>query len=174
MRCRVFYELYLIEFRRSQKVLKSFVGNYAFDDIYSPIFIGSVDSGFLGFIWRFTIFPKYSTPAFYKICSDNSLSNCLWDCPIDSFVYNGECLNCHISCTDGCVRKTDCNLCIDPLCYICENFTQNCKECSSNAIFNQSSLKCECKETYYLDSGKTKCLPSKCKISLKNIKNINS
>ena len=69
LRCRVFYELYLIEFRRSQQVLKSFVGNYAFDDIYSPIFIGSLDSGFLDFIWRLQYFLNILLRPFIKFAA---------------------------------------------------------------------------------------------------------
>jgi hypothetical protein len=65
-------------------------------------------------------------------------------------------LPCAKNCSHGCVRSSDCNLCLDPLCQDCSHW-DNCNACLVNAemdalgvchcndhmFFNKSSLKCE-------------------------------
>ena len=73
---------------------------------------------------------------------------CLVDCDLSEF-YDGTCKPCLGSCTKGCVRETDCNLCKDPLCSECSSFSEGtCSACIENADFTGSECKCSSRRYY--------------------------
>ena len=53
-----------------------------------------------------------------------------------------SCSACLGTCTDGCVRTTDCNLCADVLCSYCSTFTAVCTTCIAGASLVGGSCQC--------------------------------
>ena len=134
-----------------------------FNDTLSPLMLGSSTDSFVGFIWQLQIFNGLESVSTNSLilCSTSSDSNCLWDCDILYYLNGSNCSLCDSNCTKGCIRETDCNLCIDKKCNTCTNYSGNCTSCVSNLKLVNST--CVCANTHYLDLNILECLP--CDIS---------
>ena len=86
-----------------------------------------------------------------EICGDSFSGGCLWNCDEDQYWDGSKCESCDSSCSYGCLRATDCNLCDDRLCAKCSDFS-TCQVCIENA---SNTASCECNEgyTWNPDSG---------------------
>ena len=89
------------------------------------------------------------------MCSSSNEASCLWDCDISKYYNNSECVQCNPTCTKGCRRGSDCNLCNNVLCLKCSSFEPVCQECITDAKLK--GQECECKSGFYLNENK--CLP---------------
>ncbi|CAG9319988.1 unnamed protein product [Blepharisma stoltei] len=136
-------------------------GYYVYDsfDLFIgrfPSSLGGIYEGFRGFLYDFIIWSGYSASylkADYKTsgckgdCSACPSGNVCpsVDCGINYNQYRAISETCHscffASCTEACVRGTDCILCID-----------NCLSCSSFSICST------CKTGYLLGPTSTSCL----------------
>ncbi|CAG9321678.1 unnamed protein product [Blepharisma stoltei] len=130
----------------------------------------SFNSFYTGFLWDLKIYNKIPVSNLYSsTCSsgctycpiDNS-NTCLPNCPLSQFPSGSNCASCASSCKSGCVRNSDCNLCQDPICDICKDFTSTCTTCKSKATLVGAS--CQCDKRYGWDSSALSCLlcPSNC------------
>ena len=140
------------------------VGLKYLEDDSSTFKIGA-DSGnsFIGFLWSLKVYNVASKAGEdYPMTACPSDPSCASNCPIDKYP-DALCSECDVSCVNGCVRSTDCNLCFDELCYICNTFGDTCTGCVTNAEVDPDTGDCECKEGFY--QVYDKCLP--CTINCK-------
>ena len=64
------------------------------------------------------------------------------------------CLPCDSSCTEGCIRTSDCKLCVDQLCATCTDYN-TCDECVEGANFNEhQQCRCEHANDYSLEEDR--------------------
>lgn len=71
----------------------------------------------------------------------------------------GICNPCQAGCTaHGCVRPdTDCNLCYDPLCKTCTDFTMaSCTDCKPNST--SQGTECKCDDGFVKDQLSSSCI----------------
>ena len=114
---------------------------------------------FIGFIYSFEFYigSVDLTNALVNYCQPGVLTNCIEDCPFMNYYENYLCSMCLSSCTEGCVKGTDCNLCYDTGCSDCLNFLPNtCILCEpSRTLINGV---CQCSSGYYEVLGQcTQC-----------------
>lgn len=135
-----------------------FMGKSSFIDFYSQSYsvIGAkyntsqaLDSFFKGFIFSISIWND-------EVDFGNEVNNdCKGNCEICPFsgicpepcsfneYFDGICMNCSDKCTQGCIRKEDCNLCQDRLCEKCSNYSSiGCEKCVDGASFNLGTCTC--------------------------------
>ena len=131
----------------------------SYDFIYeaekaSSLTIGNNIIGFTGFIWKFKIVDTYINDNSLILCNSTRLTDCLNNCNIQDYFNGSQCIPCSETCKYGCVRDTDCNLCSDTKCLMCDNFKSGCLECTKNAkLLNE----CVCKDEFYWNSSTLKC-----------------
>ena len=108
---------------------------------------------YTGFIWKVEILNYVSSIVktdFAGARQPLGLSFQLFPC---SFLQTINCVSCGGTCIYGCIRQTDCSLCLDPLCQLCSDFT-SCDQC----IFHASNLAaCHCDFGYILDAASRTC-----------------
>lgn len=85
---------------------------------------------------------------------------CLPECPLTDYwigpEYN-QCQKCSDFCLIGCRNELSCNLCDDPLCKYCKDYSKgNCNQCSGLAASTANS--CTCQEPSKLDLIKYLCV----------------
>ena len=120
------------------------------DRIFRPQAQGKVKlGGFSGLIYKIRILQEVDTTIIGDddICKDSFAGGCLWDCNHDQYWDGSSCQNCDGSCSMGCVRAGDCNLCNDQLCAECSSFEPGCSNCKTNA--KDASGVCECTDGYF-------------------------
>ncbi|CAG9333972.1 unnamed protein product [Blepharisma stoltei] len=111
----------------------------------------SQDSVYDGFIYIYLeIIGQISDIVSYveNEASLNQLPSCDYDYTFDQ---NGTCISCNSSCTMGCIRESNCNLCHDQLCRNCsgpleESTCFNCSWLSHNLYPNE----CICDDNAFL------------------------
>ena len=150
----VYFENYYTMLRDSSGGITSLAPNFVFDDSFSSITIGSSLNGFTGFIWRITISNNIDFSVIPLICTSSMLPNCQVNCSFETYYSNNSCLPCLSTCSEGCIRSSDCNLCLDPICSECEFFNTSCKKCLLNANKNGT---CTCDQGFYWNSSVGKC-----------------
>ena len=151
--------------------------NVIFLDSSSPIVLGGGGASFKGFIYQIIIYSTIEdvSSLAINVCINDASTNCLWGCVITQYLLGNTCTSCNSSCTGGCIRGSDCNLCNDVKCNNCLNFTSigyylnnticypcsiqclqcigpldtQCSSCHSNA-FLQNNGACACNQSYYL------------------------
>ena len=133
------------------------INNTIFIDSNSNLILGAASGSFQGFIYNFTIYSSLETLSTFFItkCASSGNTACLWNCNLPYFLYGNTCTSCSSSCTNGCRRSSDCNLCQDIECSICSSFSSICTTCASNAYLN--STLCACNPTYYWDTSTNLC-----------------
>ena len=99
-----------------------------------------------------TSVPDCPTPVNCAFCP---ISTCLSNCEYDQFLDSDQCGDCLDSCTEGCVRGTDCRPCTDELCEICPDIDV-CEQCLPGA---QNPEQCECQTDLQYDSSVGACVP---------------
>ena len=131
--------------------------NTIFLDTSAPLVLGAPSSSFTGFIYIFQmcIYPETTASLSATMCTSSSQTSCLWNCDITHYLSGTSCTACSNSCTGGCVRSTDCNLCSDLLCSVCSSFTAVCSTCITTAALVANV--CVCNNNYYLYSANS-CL----------------
>ena len=115
-----------------------------------------------GFIWKVVICNYVSsivTTDFAGFNQPSGISFQLSPCP---FLQTINCAVCDIGCSYGCIRTTDCSLCVDQLCKFCHDFV-GCDQCVENASL-QSNTTCTCKSGTYLAESTCKPCPAGCSI----------
>ena len=125
-------------------------------DSSSALTLGDSSSSFVGFLYQFQlyIYPYDVSGLSTTICTTSSEANCLWDCDILYFLSGASCTSCSNSCTGGCVRGSDCNLC-DDCCVSCLSFdSASCSTCIVDASLTAGE--CTCDAGYYWD-GVSSC-----------------
>jgi len=108
---------------------------------------------YTGFIWKVEILNYVSSIVktdFAGARQPLGLSFQLSSCP---FLQTINCVSCGGTCTYGCIRLTDCSLCLDPLCQLCSDFT-SCDQCISHA---SNLAACQCDFGYLLDAASRIC-----------------
>ena len=125
-------------------------------DTSSPLILGASSCSFVGFLYQFQIYiyPQSVSTLSASMCSTSSDTGCLWNCDALDYLSGSKCTSCSASCTGGCVRGADCNLCQE-LCVSCSNF--NAGSCTSCIIY--ASLVdgvCSCNAGWYWD-GTASC-----------------
>lgn len=151
---RVFTDLYgnlycrVLVDQGTSNYVEQIYGNRLFIDDEQSLQLGSPKNGFEGFLYKLTLYNGDLTESFssFQICELST--GCISDCPLSEVAVNGICKNCLSSCNSGCVRILDCNLCEDPKCLYCSNFSASCTECYPNLYVNKN--KCLCNAGYYL------------------------
>lgn len=118
-----------------------------------------VDSGlvsyFKGFIWGISIYNNLHTTFSAQMQGSGcpiGLSFCLSTAPFLQTILGDPCAS---SCTNGCVRPTDCSFCADVLCDVCSEFdTFGCTTCIPNA---EVEVTCKCFQGYFFNSAARIC-----------------
>ncbi|CAG9335175.1 unnamed protein product [Blepharisma stoltei] len=131
----------------------------------------TLTSFFKGFLWDLKIYNTPASPLFSSTCNGCSLcpidnaNTCLDSCLIDSYWNGNSCTPCLTVCWGiGCVRSDkNCNLCQDVICEICDDFTNTCITCKTNA--NLIGVNCQCNSGYYWNTNDESC--ELCDISCK-------
>ena len=129
--------------------------NFIFYTNSSQIVLGDTAGSFQGFIYKLSVYNG--------IFSETSITQTLSSCPINNFEENLTCYNCSESCSNGCIFNKTCNLCLDPLCEVCNDFASyNCSKCSNTSVLINGS--CFCKNGTYWNQSTWKCesCPSSC------------
>ena len=122
-----------------------------FLDTSSALILGAASGAFTGFLYQFLvyIYPQDLSTLSASMCSTSSEALCFWNCDILQYLNVDTCNNCAASCTNGCVRGTDCNFCSDR-CASCTGFTSDsCTSCISHA--NLLDGQCTCEAGWYWD-----------------------
>ena len=91
-----------------------------------------------------------------KVCSPGFSTNCLWDCDLPYYWNGYSCDVCPSKCFNGCQDSTYCNICTDPICYYCHDYTTFCDSCKPHSTLRTT---CECNPSFYWDSYSENCLP---------------
>ena len=132
-------------------------GTFMIIDSASPLILGDSHVSFNGFIYSLqiynTIFTAFASSP--QQCTSTIISNCLWDCDINSYWSDASCYSCKSNCLNGCTEGTYCNLCNDPICYNCTDFNGECCECKGNATLVGNS--CACNTGFYWDIIRETC-----------------
>lgn len=90
-----------------------------------------------------------------EICPKSG--TCLNNCEYFQY-YSGDCNNCSETCSTGCVRQEDCNLCLDRLCEKCSDYSlTGCYKCVDGAVMKDGECKCENGETQIKENGNFYC-----------------
>jgi hypothetical protein len=76
-------------------------------------------------------------------------ANSLFNCSNATYYEANQCTACNSSCTMGCVRGTDCNLCTDPFCLNCTGYVGHCSSCVDTRALS-SDFTCVCPTRYFL------------------------
>ena len=112
------------------------------------------NNGFTGFLYGLKVY-TYTLP---QVPIEGNTLNL---CPALAFQSNTGCQDCPATCSTGCVRSSDCNLCNDRLCAVCRDFTAYpCLHCILHASLSFGI--CACDPGYYLSFsgfGVPACLP---------------
>ena len=124
------------------------ISNAFYDEVGTGTFeIGSTsNAGFTGFLYAIEIY-SIITPTFNHQTSCSGCSNCplsricLSACNVTQ-IDASPCGSCMATCTDGCVRTTDCYLCSEPLCYTCSSFTSPCLQAKPNTQTVSGVISC--------------------------------
>ncbi|CAG9335159.1 unnamed protein product [Blepharisma stoltei] len=115
----------------------------------------SSSSGFAGFINSFQLWnaPISSFSSYINaVCGSGHA--CLWSCDLSHYWSESSYLSCN-SCSKGCVRAINCNICDDSLCLICAGFgAGKCTQCVSNAI----GTPCTCIAGYMTSFDGSSCV----------------
>lgn len=109
---------------------------------------------YTGFIWKVVICNYVSsivTTDFGGLRQPLGLSFQLSPC---AFLETINCVAC-VGCTNGCIRLTDCSLCLNPLCELCSDFT-SCDQCVTNA---SGLAACQCDSGYFFGVNSRICDP---------------
>ena len=132
--------------------------NFIYLDTDTAITLGDSLSSFEGFIWQFSIYSTVFdvTTLSFSMCTQSSQTSCLWNCGIHQYLSGPFCAACEASCSNGCQRGTDCNLCADIECSICSGFTATCTTCITDSSLSGSV--CTCNSYFYWDSGLSSCV----------------
>jgi hypothetical protein len=89
---------------------------------------------FNGMIYEFVVY-NYAAP--YVSSSSASLTLC----KSNQFDVSGVCTDC-VNCVT-CVRTTDCNLCADSMCQVCNDFSKGtCTQCLAGATLSSGACTC--------------------------------
>ncbi|CAG9320645.1 unnamed protein product [Blepharisma stoltei] len=126
----------------------------------APSTLGSYYKGFI-FEMKVWSTSQSLTSEVWTSCSGCSVcpsttKSCIVNCPISTY-YSSGCLSCSGSCTKGCVRNSDCNLCNDSLCYKCTDFAAStCTQCITNASMNSMGV-CQCIGSAFYDTASLSC-----------------
>lgn len=137
--------------------------NQIFIDTYSPLIFGSITDSFTGFLYLFTLFNSKTdiSDSNIIVCNSTYFTECLWDCEINSFFNHTSCETCHSSCGNSCRDNNNCNLCEDPHCLICTDYSANCFECYDQYDLNSSTSTCivnfTCEENYLMVNDICEC-----------------
>ncbi|CAG9335182.1 unnamed protein product [Blepharisma stoltei] len=148
------------------------VSNYIYRDLASTnLMVGkSSSSGFKGFINSFQLWnaPISSFSSYINaVCGSGHA--CLWSCDLSHFWSGSSYISCN-SCSKGCVRAANCNVCDDALCLICTGFgSGKCTQCVSNASIIGTN--CQCNSGYYWNDINESC--ELCDISCKSCTSAN-
>ena len=131
----------------------SSASNVIFLDNSLAIYFGAASGSFTGFLYQFLMYayPQDVSTLTATMCATSSDTSCLWNCDIGYYLSGSTCTTCSGTCTGGCVRGTDCNLCSDVICSSCTSFTSACTTCLSNASLVSSV--CQCNANYYWTSS---------------------
>ncbi|CAG9321677.1 unnamed protein product [Blepharisma stoltei] len=134
---------------------------------------GNFAEFFNGFLWEFKIYNKIPTELLYSSCTYLSgtssfcplelSGNCIPDCSIDDYPDNGSCSDCSANCLSGCKQNGSCNLCMDPLCYKCNDYGSGCNLCKDNASLSIGS--CICDFGYIYEANSERCMQTTTTIS---------
>ncbi|CAG9335177.1 unnamed protein product [Blepharisma stoltei] len=133
------------------------ISNYIYRDLASTnLMIGkSSSSGFKGFINSFQLWnaPISSFSSYINaVCGSGHA--CLWSCDLSHYWSGSSYLSCN-SCSKGCVRTLNCNICEDSLCSICSGFgSGKCTQCVYNAI----GTPCTCIAGFMTSSDGSSCV----------------
>ena len=118
-----------------------------------------------GFIYKIKILQEVdTTTSGDDICSDSFVGACLWNCNHNQYWDGSNCQNCDATCSMGCVREDDCNLCNDELCAECSGLGSNrCTVCKTNANKNPDG-ECKCIAGYFADENQecSTCTSANC------------
>ena len=128
----------------------------------SLLVIGSnKGTGLTGFLYSVEVYSTSSpsSPLYSTSCATGS------QCPsyavsLDLCAFlqqDSTCLACMGTCTSGCVRTTDCNLCADLLCNYCTSFTAVCTNCPSNSQLVGTDCQCDLRYFEYASSACLAC-----------------
>ena len=112
----------------------------------------------------------------YKFCAHQyaltyfdtySLPNCGLDFTADCGsceIEDTDCQRCSEGCSLGCIRTSDCNLCLDMLCTSCNSYAGACDSdgCISNAVSIEGVCECQPPFFYMADSNTCTTCPSGC------------
>lgn len=118
-----------------------------------------VDSGlsdfFVGFMWRLSIY-NYLYSSFNRDIQSNGYpSGLAFGLSLLPLWQNLKGQNCDLACVNGCIRPSDCHLCLDPLCESCPSIdTLECNQCLPNASLQ---AQCQCNEGFRWDSATGVC-----------------
>jgi hypothetical protein len=147
------------------------------DQVTYPHVVGE---GYTGFLYEFCTYTT-ATPVITLVtdstcvadvecrsCPDNS--TCLSTCAADEFIdpVTKACGSCMDTCPDGCVRGTDCRLCVEELCTDCTNWEtvdaeEQCNTCVTNASV-KDGVECSCDPglTFFEEPGMCDACSSNC------------
>ena len=131
-------------------------------DTSASLILGASSGSFVGFLYQFQVYlyPKAVSTLSVLMCTTSSESDCLINCDFAQYLFNSLCTACSASCTEGCVRASDCNLCTDR-CTTCTGFTQSsCTGCISHATLTNGQ--CNCNAGWYWDGALCSACDSSC------------
>ena len=128
--------------------------------VHGIMYIGDSPShiSFTGFVWSLKIYSSVENAStlFAQTCIVAGNANCLWACDFNQYFAGAICSACGSDCSNSvCRRGSDCALCINSLCTVCEDY-RTCTSCVANAEVNSESV-CECSAGYYWDSLSETC-----------------
>ena len=109
-----------------------------------------IGKDYTGFIYRICIYQYQFEPSVETgecdsdECVNCPAGQCIYECSKDQYYETSECQDCDDSCTDGCIRPTDCRNCLQTYCATCSLFDA-CETCITGASFGTSG-ECECNE----------------------------
>ena len=121
-----------------------------------------VGTGYIGYIYSihiknrivsdWDIDPDHSCNALWD-CETCPKDVCLSECAENEFIeVDRSCSACSDSCNAGCMRSTNCRLCLDPYCTTCDEYGR-CLQCISGADGDP----CQCINNYQYNSETDKC-----------------
>lgn len=130
---------------------------------YNTLFI--LNNYFTGYLFSLTIYNtdqslistiSLSCTGDCLFCPISTL--CITNCNLSQFYFAATCTSCSNSCTKGCVRNNDCNLCSDRLCYNCKDYTSTgCLQCVDGASMVNGICVCNSGSTMVRENGNFYC-----------------
>ena len=81
---------------------------------------------------------------------------CLSNCALNQYQREDACLACPPTCTQGCIRGSDCGLNLDPLCTKFANFT-SCQTCHSMAVRKDGACVCQAHAKFLASNSTCVC-----------------